>query len=265
MKITGFLIAALLVLAPIAHADSSHECQGNSCNGGGENNANANSEAYSGSTAAAGANSNSAAVSVSGGNSLTAGGGESFSSSTAGGGSATAIGGSSGAVIHDVTGGNATATGGSSGDSTSSSGGNSQDVSVGGNSVTFDRAAASAGAVFAGHCQSGASGQMEAGGFTVVNSEQFCDYIRLAAVMLEAYEREMRDCRCEGICSRSIASTDLICTESEKAEMFLDAYYENLHSAHELLQASEVTAIYDRVFGQSIRPLALLGALIWLL
>lgn len=270
--IIGLIVVGVILVVGAAQAqpNQDHTCQGgNNCNGGGGSeqgqeqtsinlsHSDSDSSSDSRSSADAGASSNS------GGNSLHASGGRSSSSSNAAGGTASATGGVGNGYGGE--GGVATAAGGASGDSSASSGGNSQtsDVYVGGDN--HDVAASSAASVFAGYCQSGSSGQLEGGGFSVVQTEQFCNYIRLASVMYQAYEREVANCGCVGICTRAEASVVMECQPGENAEKFLDAYYENLWDAQELMQRTEGLALVDRASKQLITPMAILGVLVWLL
>lgn len=252
------------------------------------NNENSNTNtagAISGATSGSTSDSNSS--SNSGGNSMgvlvgvQAGGATSGSDSSATGGSADATGGSA-----DATGGAAYATSGDStsnvGDTTSNSGGNTQqldahyadgdvevEVADGDNSQnvtfgqTYEDSSASAATVFAGWCQSGASAQMQSGGFSVVNPEQFCNNIRMAAVALEAYEYEMSQCKCVGVCTSEVALVELTCDTTE-ADKYLAMYHENLDDAHNLLQTTEVAGKVDAFAGYLIRPLAILALLILL-
>lgn len=286
--IMGVIIIGLLLMASMVDAspNQNHTCQGgHNCNQGGEGNEQSQAQAQYQSTTNNTSVSNdvevdtrsssySGANSNSGGNRLSANGGQSSSSSNSAGGSATAAGGNSiafgGVSASHASGGEggvANATSGDasanamSGDASASSGGNNL---VGAN-VNFERSAASAATVFAGHCQTGASAQAEVGGFSVINSDQFCDYIRLAAVMREAYEWEVRDCICVGVCTTRQATVEMECKATNKAEDFLDAYYSNLWHAQGLLEHSSGSATADRIAGQAIRPMAVLGMLMWLL
>jgi hypothetical protein len=236
---------ALLMFASLTEAQQDHTCQGgHNCNGGGDGQGQQTQSQSSSSAieninsteSRSGADSNSRSSANSGGNHLSnsAGGGESTSDSSA-------------------TGGNATAASGVGGDS---------NVRVEGDQYT----ASSAATVFAGHCQTGMSGQLEAGGFGVVNSDQFCDYIRLAAVMREAYEYELAECECVGVCTSTLASVEMSCPAGgEKARIYLEAYHLNLSNAQELVVSSEYTAMADRWGGQLLRPTAIILALIWIL
>jgi hypothetical protein len=149
------------------------------------------------------------------------------------------------ATVGDVTGGDSTAA------SSSSNEGNTvesdTDVTVQGDN--FEAAAASAATVFAGYCQTGASGQITGGGFSVVNPDAFCDHVRLADTMRQAYEYEVASGRGEG----------------EFAAKYLEVYHDNLHDAIRLIEGSEWSSYLDRQTGFVIRPAALIGLLIWLL
>ena len=113
----------------------------------------------------------------------------------------------------------------------------------------FEAAASSAASVFAGYCQSGGSGQLTGGGFSVVNSEQFCDHVRLASIMREAYEYEVAMGK----------------GEEEYATKYYEAYHDNLGDALRLIEGSEFAGMIDRNTGFIIRPAALVGLLIFLL
>lgn len=284
-----YMLALLPVLA-WAQPNQDHTCQGgHNCNEGGgsneqsqeqnqgqsqsSNNTNTNS---SNSQANAGASADSSSNSYSGGNSMDVYQGGSSSSSSASGGTANATGGES--VAHGGEGGDAVAHGGRSGDSSAVSGGNSQDISVEGDtnidnssySYVEEDAASSAAAVFAGYCQTGVSGQIVEGGFSIVHTEQFCNHIRLADVMWQAAEREKRCQVIEvGYTDRGgndhITDSDEVCKYTEKGEKFLDAYYDNLLDAQALVEVTEGTSMLDALSKQLVTPLGLIGALIWLI
>jgi hypothetical protein len=229
---------------------------------------------------ASSSDSNSNSSSSSGGNTLSntvgieTGGATSGSNSSASGGAG--YGGNASASTGDS---NATV-----GDTSSSSGGNTQvldadyqdgdvevEVADGDNSqsTTFEQnyeaSASSAATVFAGWCQSGASGQISGGGFSVVNPEAFCNHVRMAAVALEAYEYEMSKCQCVGICTSKVASVAQECTfETDEADMYLAMYHDNLADANGLLQATTTVGKVDAFAGYLVRPLALLALLLLL-
>jgi len=168
-------------------------------------------------------------------------------------------------AFSDSSGNSVDVSGGQSTSSSQSGGGSAQSTSGGSvSAVNFEDSAASAASIFAGHCNSGASGQVSGGGFSVVNGQQFCDYIRMADAMWLAYQRETSACYCEGVCSPELASVEMICLDGEQAQKFLGAYRENLWDAHDLLQATSGTATVGRVTGQVITPMALLLALVLL-
>ena len=150
------------------------------------------------------------------------------------------------------------------------SGGNTQSVTSSENvntSVKYDNdyAVSSPASLFIQACQRGMSGQLESGGFSVAQSDQFCDYLRLAAVMRDAYEWEMRDCKCEGVCSTEIATVELTCSVSAQAHEYLALYHENLGKANSLIDSTDETAVAERVAGQLTIPIATILALIWIL
>lgn len=129
---------------------------------------------------------------------------------------------------------------------------NDGDINIDAGSVyesNYEAAASSAASVFAGYCQSGGSGQLTGGGFSVVNSEQFCDHVRLASIMREAYEYEVAMGNSEG----------------QFATKYYEAYHDNLGDALSLIEGSEFAGMIDRNTGFIIRPAALIGLLIFLL
>ena len=217
----------------------------------------AESSSHSGaiSGAAAGAASGAISGSVSGGGSSSAGGGSANSNSSTGASTATI-----GNVSTISEGGQ----GGHSGDSNaaSDSGDHTSTVSF---KEDNDYPSAQAATVFAGYCQGGMSGQLEEGGFTVINNDQFCDYIRLAAVMREAYEWEMQHGSAHCADTMSVQHSDKeyadLCI-NEKAMEHLEKYRWNLNQAYLLVRKTKHTALLDRWGGQLIRPVALILAMI---
>jgi hypothetical protein len=231
-----------------------------------ESDSNSNSESSSNSSS----NSSASGGSVRNSNNLQ--GGRSGARSTASGGNATG-----------GDGGDARATGGTSrvgdttavsegGKSEASSGGNTQDseITVEGdtdNSVLIyedEPTAASAASVFAGYCQTGASAQMQSGGFSVVNPELFCNHIRIAAVMQEAYIWEMK----YGVAQCATAEDGIgefsdVCM-NETAQVYYNLYNENLMEANALLDTTQIVGTADAIAGYLIRPLAILALLLLL-
>jgi hypothetical protein len=280
------LLALLAVLAVPVMADPG----GNACNihpdapfcgggegGGGTNgeptgantneNSNTNSsEAESNSSSDSESSSNASSGSYAGGgsvrnsNDLSARGGD--ASSTASGGNATG-----------GDGGDARAYGGVGvgGKSEASSGGNTQDITVEGDTDNSqysyresEQTAASAASVFAGYCQSGASGQLGAGGFSVVNPEAFCNNVRLAGVYQEAYmwELEHGKITCADEASGEWLDNQYADTcVNEQAATYYKLYTYHLDSAHELLESTETVAKVDAFAGYLIRPAALIALL----
>jgi hypothetical protein len=177
-----------------------------------------------------------------------------------------------------ASGGNAQGGVGVGGKSEASSGGNTQDISVDGDTLTdnsvliyedAENTAASASSVFAGYCQTGASGQAGVGGFSVVNPEAFCNHIRIAGVMQEAYEWEMKhgSATCappmDSVGPEGYAASDTCM--NEQAQVYYRLYNENLLEANSMLNATEVVGKMDAFFGYLIRPMAVIGMLIWLI
>jgi hypothetical protein len=280
------LLALLAVLAVPVMADPG----GNACNihpdapfcgggegGGGTNgeptgantneNSNTNSsEAESNSSSDSESSSNASSGSYAGGgsvrnsNDISTRGGD--ASSTASGGDASASGGTGGVGI-----------GGQGGEASASSGGNTQDISVEGDSLTDNsvliyedakNTASSAASVFAGYCQTGASGQIGAGGFSVVNPEAFCNNVRMAGVYQEAYMWELSHGKLT--CSET-AGSDWVDNQyadtcvNEQAATYYKLYNWHLDEAHELLESTKGVAKVDAYAGYLIRPAALIALL----
>lgn len=139
----------------------------------------------------------------------------------------------------------------------------------------YDPVANTAAAVYAQTCQTGGSGQVEAGGFGVVNTDPLCDYYKTAAIMYAAYERELANGaagQCTTVENGQVRDGDAIIIEWQEvcelpgmAQEYLDAYYKNMHSALDLVDDTEALAKADRMAGFSIRPIAVLAALVFLL
>jgi hypothetical protein len=215
------------------------------------------------STATAGANStsvsgsNSSSTSYSGGNSL----GQSVGVSVRGPN-----------VSTEATGGQSSATGGNATSGDSSSGANSE-INITGDS--YDYAASSAAAVFANECQSGLSGQVEKGGFAVINPDQFCQHVKAARIALQAYEWELENgtVTCHEVeygyvtpegQDHVVETLQEVCY-SEKADEYLAEYRHHTDAAISLVSATEEVGLVDSFFGYLIRPVAVVAAIILLL
>jgi hypothetical protein len=217
-----------------------------------------------------------------GGDASATGGSSSVGNTTAASYGSTAHTGASTSNVGDVTSnvGDTTATAGDStavsegGKSEASSGGNTQDLTVEGdtdNSVLIyegsEVASASAASVFAGYCQTGASAQMQSGGFSVVNPEAFCNNIRMAGVYQEAYLWEMSHGKAQ--CAEEADGVWVddqyqdVCVNEAASEYYAQYTY-HLQEAHELLAKTEDIALVDAWAGYLIRPLAILALLILL-
>ena len=154
------------------------------------------------------------------------------------------------------------------------SGAHSGDVAVSiqdNSSVAYDveHAASSAAAVYAQVCQSGGSAQGKAGGFSVINSEPLCEHLKMAAVMREAYVWEMN--HGEVVCQEPMEGDAIgVFTHSDTcypryAQRYLDSYHEHMMDAMELIDKTEELGLVDKAAGYLVRPMALIGALIWLI
>jgi hypothetical protein len=168
-------------------------------------------ENQSGASSHSGSNSNSSSNSNSGGNTLSVEGGQHSASSESAGGSAEAGGGN---AVNEI-----------------------------GIDNSRDYAASSAASVYAGYCQVGGSGQVESGGFSIVNGDQFCEHIRMAdrALLAAIQAREDRD--------------------QLNYDHYMDVYHENLAEAESLLDNTQVTGLIQRWANQLSIPIALLAVL----
>ena len=169
-----------------------------------------------------------------------------------------------------------------SGDSRASAanGGNTTgdvDVRVDGDSITdnssiiyeqAEHAAASAASIYANVCQSGGSAQGRAGGVAVVNSEILCDHLRMAVFYQSAmlWEHQYGSVVCS-----DAASNDWVQGQyedhclNEKALEYYNLYHEEMDDIKLLMDKTEEAGLLDKFSGYLVRPMALIGALIWLI
>jgi hypothetical protein len=110
-----------------------------------------------------------------------------------------------------------------------------------------DEAAASSAALITAVCQSGTSGQSKSGGFSIIGSDQLCDYWKAAEMARSAH---------------LIADKH---GDEEAAEYWSGVYEWNLKEAQELLEDTEHTALAQRISDQLVKPLGLIGLLIFLI
>jgi hypothetical protein len=123
-------------------------------------------------------------------------------------------------------------------------------MSTSGSNIKIDasekQTAASAASVYGGYCQTGGSGQVEDGGFSVANGDQFCEHIRMADRALLAWQQ------CNEI--------EAACTAKQR-DHYLATFHENLNDADDLVQYTQATGFLGRIGAQ----LAIPAAFIWLL
>lgn len=293
------ILAALVMSAPLSFASPGNDgCVGN-CPQGGDpvstqetefsaealndvTNTNTN-EASASAGSIAGAQSNSDSVATGGNSNVLVGVGVktgpaisgSRSSAQGGdGGNSTAYGGSGGDSSSQSKVGDTTAISGPSVSRASNGGNSTGDQSLGvnikGDTVTYEDSASRAATVYAQVCQSGGSAQAKAGGISVVNSEPLCEHLKMAAVMREAYMFEMSHGKetCQDfMAGESIGTGDEFtdtCFNS-KAQVYYEAYHESMSDAMLLIDKTEEAGLIDKFSGYMVRPMALIGALIWLL
>jgi hypothetical protein len=111
----------------------------------------------------------------------------------------------------------------------------------------YEVAAAQASSVFTQACQTGSSGQVEGGGFNVVNVDAFCQRVDAARVWLEVHAYADRH------------------NDAEMAEHAGQMFLLNIKEAQELVEYDEYPAKVDNFFSRMIRPVAVIAALILLI
>jgi len=95
-------------------------------------------------------------------------------------------------------------------------------------------------------------------GLAVVNQDVVCEHLKIASVMREAFLFEMQHGEC-------VSGAEEITCENEKAKVYLDAYHENMKEALDAMNATQDAGTLDKFFGYLVRPLVVIGALIWLI
>lgn len=161
-----------------------------------------------------------------------------------------------------------------SGDSVSEaySGGNSQSLglSIRGDTVTYEDSASRAASVYSQVCQNGGSAQAKAGGFAIQNQDVVCEHLKVAAVMREAYMWELKYGSANCVATMEGPEMDNgtqysdVCF-NEKAMEYYKGYHEHMTEALQAMEAYEEVGLLDKMAGALIRPMALIGALIWLI
>lgn len=141
-----------------------------------------------------------------------------------------------------------------------SSGKNSNDISIVDNEV--ENASASAASVITAACQVGVSGQTRDGGFAITNTDQFCDYLKLAAVHLNAYNVHLE---MANKCFQSNETKNFLCHANERAEKSYERYSYFIDKADSLLTKTSGTAVLERGASQLLKPLGLIGLLVFLI
>lgn len=101
--------------------------------------------------------------------------------------------------------------------------------------------------VYAAVCTSSASGQLKGGGIAIANGDPLCDQLKVAMLY---YQLAMLEDKLGNF---------------EKAMEYYELAHNAMSEAQTLLDATDEMALVDRFAGYAIRPLAILGALVWLL
>lgn len=143
-------------------------------------------------------------------------------------------------------------------------------VSVRGDTVTYEDSAARAASVYTAVCENGGSAQAKAGGFAIVNQDVVCEHLKIAAFMREAYMWEMNygSANCQATMDGKPIGTGDVYSDtcmSEKAVEYYKAYHEHLTEAIQAMEMYEEVGLMDKIAGALVRPMALIGALIWLI
>lgn len=220
-----------------------------------------------------------------GGNNLSADGGRSKARADATGGNANAVGG--GAIGKGGKGGEAAAT------SEGSRAMSENDIIV----DNSNRTVAQAAALFGSDCQRGLSGSVEDGGFSILDTRQFCDlrsmandnwlaYLRTQVKKCKPVAFKPRPCKvcdkhptkmgpppppdqigaplCEATCTKKEASVkhndhSEVCWVEDTPDslMYYARWEKNMEDSHKLVTSTNNTGLIGRVFGQ-IGPWALL-------
>jgi hypothetical protein len=237
----------------MAYADEDNGCQGNCPQSGGQEQAQGQAQGQlqgqaQGQIQSADANSSSKSKSTGvgigvgqGGEGGSGGRGGSASSNATSGDSVAVAGGGKSSV------GNVGAVAANGGNTTGD-----VSVSIGGDSYVEEHdyknmPASSAAAVYAQVCQTGGSAQGRAGGISVVNSDVLCDHLKMASFYqaIAEYEKELGN--------------------NDKAFEYYAWYHHHVEDAETLMKSTEKVGLVDRLAGYLIRPMTLIGVLIWLL
>ena len=113
--------------------------------------------------------------------------------------------------------------------------------------VKTDTAVAPAAALSIQVCQKGASGSIESGGFAIVDSEGFCDWIRLSDVMLGAAKAQ-----------RELGN-------DAYADLYMAQYHNALEQANSLVTKTTYTTYLDRLARNMLIPIAIIVGLVILI
>lgn len=105
----------------------------------------------------------------------------------------------------------------------------------------------SAAAVYASTCANGMSGQSDKVGVALGNQDQLCQLLKSAAAFQMAAVAAEED------------------GDTERAELYMDRYYDAMEDVQQLMDSTEAVGIVDSVIGFLLRPLAIVGLLVWLL
>jgi hypothetical protein len=96
-------------------------------------------------------------------------------------------------------------------------------------------------------CQQGVSGQIESGGFTILDADGFCDWIRLLDVMLAASNVH-----------RQLGNT-------EYEAIYMGYHHNALEEANSLVTKTSFTTYIDRLFRSILIPVIMIAGLVILI
>ena len=132
-------------------------------------------------------------------------------------------------------------------------------------SVEYEEAAARAATVYTQVCMNGGSAQGVAGGFSINNQDVVCEHLKVAAVLRDAYVFEMKYGTYESCENEMVGEEQLVTCTNEQAEFYRKAYHEHMTEAIQAMEMYEEVGLLDKMAGALVRPMALIGALIWLI
>jgi hypothetical protein len=172
--------------------------------------------------------------------------------------------------------------------SNSSSGGNSQGTEVfvdntdnSSYSKIEEYPVSTAAGIYAGVCQTGMSGQTDNVGVNVLNTDALCEVLKVAEMNYIAAGREYKEPVCteytkvlpiedkgkgyEIVTEERVYENCEAQVQTEAFDGFMAEYYDGLDEANYMMAVTEDVGVIDKFFGYLVRPLGLIGLLIFLI